>query len=69
MCIRDRSAYTANSGTVEVLKDLQQLCKDPLPLEREHLGKLFSSREFQKLVRDTAEPVSYTHLDVYKRKW
>lgn len=52
---KPQSAYNANSGTVEVLKDLQQLCKDPLPLEREHLGKLFSSREFQKLVRDTAE--------------
>ena len=52
---KPQSAYNANSSTVEVLKDLQQLCKDPLPLEREHLGKLFSSREFQKLVRDTAE--------------
>ena len=52
---KPQSAYNANSGTVEVLKDLQQLCKDPLPLEREHLGKLFSSREFQALVRDTAE--------------
>ena len=36
---KPQSAYNANSGTVEVLKDLQQLCKDPLPLEREHLGK------------------------------
>lgn len=50
---KPQSAYNANSSTVEVLKDLQQLCKDPLPLEREHLGKLFSSREFQALVRDT----------------
>ncbi len=30
---KPQSAYNANSGTVEVLKDLQQLCKDPLPLE------------------------------------
>ena len=38
---KPQSAYNANSGTVEVLKDLQQLCKDPLPLEREHLGSCF----------------------------
>lgn len=46
---KPQSAYNANSGTVEVLKDLQQLCKDPLPLEREHLGKLFSSRNSRHL--------------------
>lgn len=47
--------YTKDSGVVEVLKDLQQLCKDPLPLERQTLGKVFSSKEFHALVRDTAE--------------
>ena len=52
---KSETGYTPESGTVEVLKDLQQLCKDPLPLEREHLGKLFSSKEFQTLIRDTAE--------------
>lgn len=51
----EMTSYTKDSGAVEVLKDLQQVLKDPLPLEKEKLGKLFSSREFRTLIRDTAE--------------
>ena len=51
----DSTSYTKDSGVVEVLKDLQQILKDPLPVERESLGKLFASNEFQSLVKDTME--------------
>lgn len=51
----DKAFYTKDSGVVEVLKDLQQVLKDPLPMEREHLGSLFSSDEFKALVKDTME--------------
>ena len=51
----DSTSYTKDSGVVEVLKDLQQILKDPLPVERESLGRLFASDEFQSLVKDTME--------------
>lgn len=51
----DSTSYTKDSGVVEVLKDLQQILKDPLPVEREALGRLFASNEFQSLVKDTME--------------
>lgn len=51
----EQTNYTKDSGVVEVLKDLQQVLKDPLPLEKEKLGKLFSSKEFRALIKDTAE--------------
>ena len=51
----DTTSYTKDSGVVEVLKDLQQILKDPLPMEREPLGRLFASDEFQALVKDTME--------------
>ena len=51
----DTTSYTKDSGVVEVLKDLQQILKDPLPMEREPLGRLLASDEFQALVKDTME--------------
>lgn len=51
----DSTSYTKDSGIVEVLKDLQQILKDPLPMERESLGRLFASDEFKTLVKDTME--------------
>lgn len=51
----DSTSYTKDSSVVEVLKDLQQILKDPLPVERESLGRLFASNEFQSLVKDTME--------------
>lgn len=51
----DKAFYTKDSGVVEVLKDLQQVLKDPLPIVREHLSRLFSSDEFKALVKDTME--------------
>lgn len=51
----DSTSYMKDSGVVEVLKDLQQILKDPLPVERESLGRLFASNEFQSLVKDTME--------------
>ena len=51
----DSTSYTKDSGVVEVLKDLQQILKDPLPVERETLGRLFASNEFKSLVKDTME--------------
>lgn len=51
----EETNYSGDSGAVEVLKDLQQLFRDPLPLIKEHLGKLLSSEEFKGLVRDTLE--------------
>lgn len=51
----DSTSYTKDSGVVEVLKDLQQILKDPLPVERESLGRLFASNEFKSLVKDTME--------------
>lgn len=51
----DSTSYTKDGGVVEVLKDLQQILKDPLPMERESLGRLFASDEFKTLVKDTME--------------
>lgn len=51
----DTTSYTKDSGVVEVLKDLQQILKDPLPMEREPLGRLLASDEFKALVKDTME--------------
>lgn len=51
----DSTSYTRDSGVVEVLKDLQQILKEPLPVERESLGRLFASNEFKSLVKDTME--------------
>ena len=51
----DTTSYTKDSGVVEVLKDLQQILKDPLPMERGPLGRLLVSDEFKALVNDTME--------------
>lgn len=51
----DATRYTKDSGVVEVLKDIQQVLKDSLPIEREQIGKLFSSKEFVRMVKDTLQ--------------
>ena len=51
----DATRYTKDSGVAEVLKDIQQVLKDPLPIEREQIGKLFSSKEFVHMVKDTMQ--------------
>ena len=51
----DATRYTKDSGVVEVLKDIQQVLKDSLPIEREQIGKLFSSKEFVHVVKDTLQ--------------
>ena len=51
----DATGYTKDSGVAEVLKDIQQIFKDSLPIEREQIGKLFSSKEFVHMVKDTMQ--------------
>ncbi len=51
----DATRYTKDSGVVEVLKDIQQVLKDSLPIEREQIGKLLSSKEFVHMVKDTLQ--------------
>ena len=51
----DANRYTKDSGVAEVLKDIQQVFKDSLPIEREQIGKLFSSKEFVHMVKDTMQ--------------
>lgn len=51
----ENTNYTKDSGAVEMLRDLEQVLKDSLPVEREQLGKLFGSEEFRELIRDTLE--------------
>lgn len=51
----DSLHYGKDSGVVQVLNDLKQVLTDPLPVEREQMTKLFSSKEFQVLVKDTME--------------
>ncbi|MDD6482902.1 MAG: flagellar hook-length control protein FliK [Lachnospiraceae bacterium] len=51
----EKIGYTAESQVADVLKDLQQVLKDPLPLERTHLAKILSSPEFKGMVRDAME--------------
>lgn len=51
----DATRYTKDSGVAEVLKDIQQVLKDSLPIEREQIGKLFSSKEFAHMVKDTMQ--------------
>lgn len=47
--------YGKDSEAAEALRDLGQVMKTALPMEREHLQKLFSSKEFKSLVKDTIE--------------
>lgn len=49
------TAYTKDSGAVEVLKDLQQVLGDRFAMDREPLHNLFSSDSFASLVKDTME--------------
>jgi flagellar hook-length control protein FliK len=51
----EETAYTGESGTVAVLKDLEMILKDSLPIEKEQLKTLFSSDEFKALVKDSLE--------------
>jgi hypothetical protein len=51
----ESTGYMCDSGTVEVLRDLQQILSDSLPVEREQIGKLLGSEEFKALVKDTLE--------------
>ncbi len=51
----DATRYTKDSGVAEVLKDIQQVLKDSLPIEREQIRKLFSSKEFVHMVKDTMQ--------------
>ena len=51
----DATGYTKDSGVAEVLKDIQQIFKDSLPIEREQIGKLFSSKEFVHMVKVTIQ--------------
>ena len=51
----DATRYTKDSGVAEVLKDIQQVLKDSLPIEREQIGKIFSSKEFVHMVKDTMQ--------------
>lgn len=51
----DATGYTKDSGVAEVLKDIQQVFKDSLPIEREQIGKLFSFKEFVHMVKDTMQ--------------
>lgn len=51
----DATRYTKDSGVAEVVKDIQQVFKDSLPIEREQIGKLFSSKEFVHMVKDTMQ--------------
>lgn len=51
----ETSKYGKDSAAAEVLRDLGQAMKTALPMEREHLQKLFSSKEFKSLVKDTLE--------------
>ena len=55
LLVTDATRYTKDSGVVEVLKDIQQVLKDSLPIEREQIGKLFSSKEFVHMVKDTLQ--------------
>jgi hypothetical protein len=51
----DQTGYLPESGTVAVLRDLQQILADSLPVEHEKLSKLLSSDEFQSLVKDSLQ--------------
>jgi hypothetical protein len=51
----ESTSYKRDSGTVEVLRDLQQILSDSLPVDREQIGKLLGSEEFKALVKDTLE--------------
>ncbi len=51
----EETAYTKDSGVVEVLKDLQQVFHDPIPIKKESFTRLTGSKAFQALVKDTLE--------------
>lgn len=51
----EETAYTKDSGAVEVLKDLQQVLGDHFAMDRTELHKLFSSEPFSVLLKDTME--------------
>ena len=64
MCIRDRlwcaQALAATGLAQESTNVYRQLEKDDLPAARKAVSRIVG--------RDTEKPVSYTHLDVYKRQ-
>ena len=76
MCIRDRR-YTRQYGTpfevtefadgMEILEDYRpQFDIIFLDVEMKHLDGMETARRIRE--RDGGVPVSYTHLDVYKRQ-
>lgn len=51
----EETAYGRDSGAAEVLKDLQQVLGDHFFMERESLHRLFSSKQFAALLKDSME--------------
>ncbi len=51
----EETAYGRDSGAAEVLKDLQQVLGDHFFMEREPLHRLFSSKQFAALLKDSME--------------
>lgn len=52
---RDQVEYPGEKSVAGLLKDLQELLKSNVPIDREGLNKLLSSKEFKSLVRDVLE--------------
>ena len=49
------------SQKILIRKAIQKVCKNPLPENEGGYGKLLGNK-------NSTNPVSYTHLDVYKRQ-
>ena len=75
MCIRDR-AYTKQKADKKAMEDYRELAKDtrnPYGAEAKYqvAQSLYDAKEYaaaEKELLNYIEPVSYTHLDVYKRQ-
>ena len=64
MCIRDRAETTAVTTETAAERDLTQ----DLPQARAVVSAAKTTHAFQLNGKAVTNPVSYTHLDVYKRQ-
>ena len=68
MCIRDREKVVNSfTGKVNIPKEIEKISELDFALPKQYNQK-FTMTRFFRYVFMSPEPVSYTHLDVYKRQ-
>ena len=70
MCIRDSGTDVRNYGGLDGIPECKKLCADELGVAPENIivGGASSLNLMYDYISQCYTPVSYTHLDVYKRQ-